>query len=148
MLCRLKHAVYRANYCQLADVQVPKRTQNNTRNRATSSSTPELYHLWTLDRDEENGRVKIRYIGYSVKFDEWRKEEDIVNLGVDYSSSEEMSPFSCQSTQLPMVTKFCLFEELGFRIKSFLCSNQKADPSFTASDKCSYFSWELIIGIT
>ena len=127
MSCRPKRAVNRPNYRELADVQVPKRARSNTRNRATSSSTPEFYHLRILDRDEENGRVKVRYIGYSAKFDEWRREEDIVNLEDDDSSSEETSPFSCQS-QLPTVTKFCLYEELAFRIKSLLNSNRKADP--------------------
>ena len=101
---------------------------SGSRNRMTTSSTSsELYRLRILERDEENGSVKVRYIGYGEDFDEWRKEEDIVNLEEDDSSADGTPPFSCQP-ELPTFTKYCLYKEIAFRIKSMLYSNRKADP--------------------
>ena len=68
--------------------------------------------------------MKVRYIGYGRKYDEWRKTDDIIDLNEDCNSDEETSPL-LGSNQL---SKFCLFEELACRIKSSLVSNIKADP--------------------
>ena len=128
MFSRPKRAVKRPNYRELADVKVPRIACSGSRNRMTTSSTSsELYRLRILERDEENGSVKVRYIGYGEDFDEWRKEEDIVNLEEDDSSADGTPPFSCQP-ELPTFTKFCLYKEMAFRIKSMLYSNRKADP--------------------
>ena len=129
MSSRPKRAVKRPNYRELADIKVPRIARNGSRNRMTTSSasSERLYHLRILERDEVNGSVKVRYIGYGEDSDEWRKEEDIVNLEEDDSSAEGTPPFSCQP-ELPTVTKFCLYKELAFRIKSMLYSNRKGDP--------------------
>ena len=37
----------------------------------------------------ENGRVKVRYIGYARKHDEWRKANDIVDLNESNNNSDE-----------------------------------------------------------
>ena len=75
---RPKHSVSRLNYSELADVKVPRRTLSTKVNETTLPKYSTLYRLKILERDEENKRVKVRYIGYSRKYDEWRKADDIL----------------------------------------------------------------------
>ena len=90
MATRPKRSVSRPNYSELADVRVP-RTRSAKVNKAVDSST--IYRLNILERDEENGRVKVRYIGYGRKYDEWRKTDDIIDLNEeDCNSDEETLP--------------------------------------------------------
>lgn len=128
MLCRTRRTVKRPNYRELADVKIPKRVRSNIKKKVTGSSTSKLYRLRVLDKDEENSRVRVRYIGYSSEFDEWRRKEDIVNLEDD-DSSDIISPFSRPQLPVPTITEFCLYKELSFKIKSLLYSNRKADPA-------------------
>ena len=120
---RPKRSVSRPNYCELADVKIPRRTPSTKVNRATSSESSTLYRLKILERDDRNQRVKVRYVGYSRKYDEWRKADDIVDLNESDNSDEET--VSLLGSQL---SKFCLFEELACQIKSSLMSNRKGDP--------------------
>ena len=123
MATRPKRSVSRPNYSELADVKVPRKTRSAKLNRAADSST--LYRLNILERDEENGRVKVRYIGYGRKYDEWRKTDDIIDLNEEDRNSDEETLSLLGSKQL---SKFCLFEELACQIKSSLLSNRKANP--------------------
>ena len=59
----------------------------------------------------ENGRVKVRYIGYARKYDKWRKADDIVDLNESDNNSDEKASSLLGSYQLHL-SKFCLFEEL------------------------------------
>ena len=68
--------------------------------------------------------VKVRYIGYSSDFNEWRRKDDIVELSDDESSSE--SDVDSRQLSLGSLRRFCLFEELG--IKELLISSHKKDP--------------------
>jgi len=81
-----------------------------------------LYHLKVLERNED--WVKVRYIGYGSKYDEWRSADDIVDLEENDDSSE-VEVFSRE--QLSPVAKLCLFEELACNIKLLLYSNRKRD---------------------
>ena len=79
MLARPKRLVSRPNYCQLADVKVPK-TINKPCRRDGDGSLPDsmLYCLKILGEDREKRRVKVRYVGYSDKYNKWRRMDDIV----------------------------------------------------------------------
>lgn len=121
---RQKRSISRPNYCELADVKVPRRTRS-TKIKADSSESSTLYRLKILERDDENKRVKVRYIGYSRKYDEWRKADDIVEVNESDSRLDEETSSLLGWNQL---SKFCLFEELACQIKSLLVSNRKADP--------------------
>lgn len=61
---------------------------------------------------ENEGDVRIHYIGYSSAYDEWRPRDDIVNF-VSPSVSE----------------KFCLHNELALRVKSSLVSQRRSNPA-------------------
>lgn len=92
---------------------MPKRSYSATRIKPTSSALPEasvFYQLKPLERDED--WVKVRYIGYGSKHDEWRRAEDIVDMEDNDDGSDEDLPL-LDSKQLSPVTKFCLFEELA-----------------------------------
>ena len=128
MATRPKRSIYRQDYRELADVKVPKRSCSSTSSKHTSSALPQasvLYRLRVLERDEN--RVKVRYIGYGSKYDEWRRLEEIVDLEDNDEGSDEDLPL-LDSKQLSPVTKFCLFEELVCSIKSSLFSRRKGDP--------------------
>jgi hypothetical protein len=39
-----------------------------------------LYPVLVIEEDKENGRVKVHYVGYSTKFDEWKDTDEIEDL--------------------------------------------------------------------
>ena len=77
-----------------------------------------------LEEDANNSLVKVRYIGYSSTYDEWRLKDEIVQLSDAESSSEEND---CSESPAQSI-HFCLFQELALRIKSLLNSSRKGDP--------------------
>ena len=127
MSARPKHSVNRPDYRQLADVKVPK-INNRTCRRDGVGSFPDstFYCLRVLEEGQENKWVKVRYVGYSDKYDEWRRMDKIVT--VDHYKEENYSDFV--PSQLPSMAavKFCLLEELANRIKSLLLSSRKTSP--------------------
>ena len=112
---RPKRLVTRPDYRQLSDVKVPRNTCRSSRSyKASSSNNTKLHCLRVLEEDEENGRVKAGYIGFSDEYDEWRRLEDIVTVEEEEEyEEEEDSAYSA-----PSRLKFCLFEELACRINS------------------------------
>ena len=120
---RLKRSVNRLDYRQLADVKIPKAFRSTRRrDKVTSSTDATLYRLRIVEEDEENGLVKVAYIGYSERFDEWRRVEEIVNL----EENEDDNDIILAPSQLP---KFCLFQELASKIKTQLFSSRKTNPT-------------------
>ena len=65
------------NYRALSDVKLP-RVKGKTHAGGTDEDKRELFALEVIERDNENRRVKVHYIGYSD--DEWRDAHDIVDL--------------------------------------------------------------------
>ena len=124
---RPKRSVSKVNYAELVDVKVPsvrKQKREGVNEPADSPST--LYRLIIVEENRPEGLVKVRYVGYGKKYDEWRLESEVVNL-----SDEEES--SCDSDDMPfrgpLRSQSSVFEELAFRIKALLTSSRKGDPS-------------------
>lgn len=118
---RPKRLATRPDYRQLSDVKVPRIARRSNKGyKAGSSIDKKLYRLRVLEEDEENGRVKVGYIGFSDEYDEWRRLEDIVTVEEEEEEEEDYLA--------PSRLKFCLFEELACRIKSLLFSSRKASP--------------------
>ena len=69
----------------LLDIKVP-----SVRRRKETAAEPEnvekLYCLKIVDRNPQEGIVKVRYIGYCRDYDEWRLEE-VVDLNEQSSSN-------------------------------------------------------------
>ena len=139
MAARPKRSVPRQDYRELADVKVPKRSHSSKPSSSTLPDASILYQLRVLECDED--QVKVRYIGYGSKYDEWRRlEEDIVDLEDNDDGSDEDLPL-LDGKQLSPVVKFCLFEELACSIKSLLFSGRKGDPlcSIDMNFDCLHF---------
>ena len=129
----------------MADVKVPKRSYGATSSKPTSSAllhASVLYRLGVLEHDED--RVKVRYIGYGSKYDEWRRLEEIVDLEDNDEGSAEDLPL-LDSKQLSPVTKFCLFEELACSIKSSLFSRRKGDPTCSIDMGFDCLHFEVLV---
>ena len=124
MSARPKRLVSRPNYRQLANFKVPK-TINKTHRRDKNGSLLDstLYRLKILEEDEVKRRVKVRYIGYSDEYDEWRRIDEIVSI--EDENDSDLAPSEPSPTAS---MKFCLFDELACRIKSLLFSSRKASP--------------------
>ena len=77
--------------------------------------------------ESDRDLVKVRYIGYGSKYDEWRRLEDIFDLEDSNENSDK--PQISDGKLLSLISKFCLFEELACAIKSSLFSHRKGDPA-------------------
>jgi hypothetical protein len=76
-----------------------------------------LYPVLVIEEDKENGRVKVHYVGYSTKFDEWKDTDEIEDLpGKDTPDVTE------KLNGAPRV------EELAYQIKKRLLSTRKSSP--------------------
>lgn len=134
---RPRRSIVRPDYRSLANISVPRPSYCNSRGKVNSSDSDKLYQLTVVEEDEANGMVKVRYIGYSREYDEWRSKEDIVELNIeDESSFDEQdghdesitnpaAPFSTNHDQSSRPRQFCLYDELASRIKSLLLVTQK-----------------------
>ena len=62
----------RQNYHELADVKIPvlSKTVKSRKVSPSTSSDTKLYRLNVIDKDDANGCVKVRYIGYGEEYDE------------------------------------------------------------------------------
>ena len=64
-------------------MRIPKRriANNGIHTVRDVVDDPLQYRLEIIEEDAENSdRVKVRYIGYSSKYDEWRTRNEIVEL--------------------------------------------------------------------
>ena len=94
------------DYKQLNDPPWPKEVTNR-RQKPASERKDKLYPVEIVERDPNNAsRVKIRYIGYSTGYDEWRNHSEIVDL-------------TRPSDQLPTLTSslgFSLYDRLALSL--------------------------------
>ena len=82
---RPRRAVPNQDYVSLAncDIKLPrqaKRRQKDIHRVQNCSEENKLYRLKVLEEDANNSLVKVRYIGYSSTYDEWRLKDEIVQL--------------------------------------------------------------------
>ena len=128
MSARPKHSVNRQDYRQLADVKLPIVRKGRGRVEESSSTSDTLYRLQILEEDQENGRVKVGYVGYGDEFDEWRRVEEVVSIDDDEEVDSSARPMAVTTTTKPVERRFCLFEELSCKIKTQLLTSRKANP--------------------
>jgi len=100
------------DYKALADVRLPRAS------RKSGVKRDKLYPVKVVDKNSDNGLVKIHYVGYSSAYDEWRNEAEVVE------SNEASVEVSCE-----LVKPFSLYEQLCNRIKCALNSGRKDSPS-------------------
>ena len=75
----------------MVDVTVPKRRKITCPESKTPAiANSQLFHLQVIDEDSENKiedsenkLVKVHYIGYDNKFDEWQPKSEVIDLNED-----------------------------------------------------------------
>ena len=129
MATRTRCSILKRNYCELANVNVPKISPVSClpsavkrSGRNDDSSSEKLYRLRIVETDSERGQAKVQYIGYGAEWDEWRLLDDIVEFNDSFSSDEA-------ATIVP--GRFCLYEEMRNNIKALLDTKRKGDPVWT-----------------
>lgn len=78
----------RLDYCQLADVQVPRATKT----RKKTAAPNQLYPVAVTEENEL--RVKVHYVGYSNSYDEWKDVSELETLGEAETESHNCLPTS------------------------------------------------------
>ena len=127
---RPKRSVTRPDYRKLAEVSIPKvsKTQGKTTGakREASDKSTQLFRLQVVDEDVGNELVKVHYIGYDSRFDEWRPKCDVVDMHMNddlnmlegselTDSPEEVMVFNGPVGSV-VLKPFSLYEELAYRI--------------------------------
>ena len=98
--------------------KVSKPSSNRTKK---SSKSSDIYPIEVVDEDSSSSQVRVHYIGYSSKHDEWKSKEDIISLGDD--------PDPNPNTESGiLVNRFSLYGELRSRIRTALNSGRKDSP--------------------
>ena len=90
------------NFKELVDIKLPKAKKTKE-----ARNDSQLYDIEVLERDPRTQSVKIHYIGYSARHDEWRPVSDIIDKPM-----KQDTPHA----------------ELASRIKSSLTSSRKNSP--------------------
>ena len=75
------------NYKDLADVYLPRVTKRPKKKK----DDDELYPIEVVEEAENGERVKIHYVGWSDKYDEWRSRADIVLPPSSYDPNRELA---------------------------------------------------------
>ena len=78
--------------------------------KKSNKKADKLYHIEVVE--EEEGKVKVHYTGYSSDFDEWKLKKDIVSSRPDFDGTGAYSSLT----------------ELACRIKKALYPGRKTDP--------------------
>ena len=95
------------NFRELSDIKLPRASRQSSKWNAD-----ELYTIEIIEEREDE--VKIHYVGYSSKHDEWRNREEIVQLSTN--QPERYRPFD-------------FHDQLAYAIKSALVSHRDKDPA-------------------
>ena len=98
------------DYKELVTLKLPRSKAEKDRH-----SDSRLYPVEVIEKDSATGRVKIYYVGYSARYDEWRNDSDVVDTSGDVP-------------QPLLSANFSLYQELACKIKLALTSSRKSSP--------------------
>ena len=99
------------DYKALANIRLPRAS------RKLGLKSNKLYPIKVIDKNSDNGLVKIHYAGYNTAYDDWRNEAEVVE------SNEASVEVSCE-----LVKPLPLYEQLCNRIKCAANSGRKDSP--------------------
>lgn len=138
---RPKRSIPRPDYRRMANPIVPKCRKLRNKSSESSQHGSQFFRLQVVDEDASNELVKVQYIGYDSKFDEWQTKSDIIDLSKDLSDltmpeGNELTDYhegmvfsGTTPGSLSTISKpFSLNEELSYRIQCLLFSTRKGDP--------------------
>ena len=89
-----------------------------------SASDNQLYEIKIVE--EKGDRVKVHYVGYSKKEDEWKRRDELVLL--DNGATDGATEAETINGSLSLWQPFSLYQELGSKIKANLQSSRKESP--------------------
>ena len=86
-----------------------------------ATGNDDLYKIRVVE--ERGDKVKVHYVGYGRKYDEWKKRDELVVL--DHESVESSEDSDDEEAYVPL----SLYIILANRIKLSLSSNRRSAPS-------------------
>ena len=83
----------RVDYTKLANPTLDLKSYKTTsaERHKDSPTSAQLFRLEIVDEDTDNELVKVRYIGYDSRFDEWRPKNDVIDLNTPDHEGNELS---------------------------------------------------------
>ena len=121
----------RQDYRALAEVHLPRQ---RPKKRAAKDS---VYPISIVEEDEGRSHVKVHYIGWSRRYDEWKQKSELIAIRdndtpTDTDVAKESEASTPQLCQL-QPTWFSLYYELGTKMKQSLYCRRKDSPSVRIS---------------
>ena len=86
-----------------------------------ATGNDDLYKIRVVE--ERGDEVKVHYVGYGRKYDEWKKRDELVVL--DDESAESREDSDDEKAYVPL----SVYKSLADRIKLSLSSNRRSAPS-------------------
>jgi hypothetical protein len=120
------------NYKEPSESDIPRAKSSK------SKASNELFPIEVVD--EDSGRYKVHYVGYSSAHDEWKTKSDIVDLDHD-----DRDDSCCQVHQ----HRFSLHHELATRVKMALNSSRKESPIVRIDmpfDRIEFYGGLMMLG--
>ena len=110
----------RINYREASDVRLPRAER-------VQAGRDKLYPVEVIEKEDR--RVKVHYVGYSTKYDEWREESDLEPVNTSETSqgaasSEDMTCDGCSFEPFSLHN----YMYLKVKIKQSLCCTRKSSP--------------------
>ena len=116
----------RHDYRALAEVHLPR--QRPKKHAAKDG----VYRISIVEEDEERSRVKVHYIGWPRRYDEWKQKSELIAIR-DNDTPSDPDVARASAPQLCQPTWFSLYYELGTKIKQSLYCGRKDSPSVCIS---------------
>ena len=123
----------RKNYRDLLSCKIPRASSKKV-------DTRKLYSIEIIERKDD--RVKVHYVGYSSKYDEWKEKSEIKFPGPQCDQVED--------EEAVVYEPFSLYKDLSLRIKRALSCNRKASPIIKLSmpfDLLSFNGGLKLVGV-
>ena len=107
------------NYRELADLQLPR-----ARRKHHLDTSNELFPVRILEKSEH--RVKVHYVGFASKYDEWKDESELESLETDEVVEEDSEDGSSVTSYFQ---PYSLYNNLSVKIKQVLSCGRKSSPT-------------------
>ena len=106
------------NYQELADLQLPR-----ARRKHHLDISNELFPVHILEESEY--RMKVHYVGFASKYDEWKDASELESLETDEVDKEDSEDGSSVTSYFQ---PYSLYKNLSVKIKQALSCDRKSSP--------------------
>lgn len=109
----------KTSYKDLVHVELPRDTRTRKRTPTVSRRCEKIFPIEIVEK--EGSKVKVHYIGYSKKYDEWKDEEEILDgRDAGHLAKNEANGLICKP--------YSLYEDLSIKIKRALTCRRSGSP--------------------